>query len=166
MDTEEDKANTMEALLSAGKEELEKLSQPRLSFTTSMANIFALEEFDPIVNQFQLGNMIKIEIREGYVKKSRLMEVNINFHDLSDFEVTFGDLLSIRDEADIHADLLSLAINAGKSVSKNASYWQKGTDTVNTIQNAINNGLLDAATEIKSIDGTQATSIDKYGIKK
>ena len=110
--------------------------------------------------------MIKIEIREGYVKKSRLMEVNINFHDLSDFEVTFGDLLSIRDEADIHADLLSLAINAGKSVSKNASYWQKGTDTVNTIQNAINNGLLDAATEIKSIDGTQATSIDKYGIKK
>ena len=166
VDTEEDKANTMEALLSAGKEELEKLSQPRLSFTTSMANIFALEEFDPIVNQFQLGNMIKIEIREGYVKKSRLMEVNINFHDLSDFEVTFGDLLSIRDEADIHADLLSLAINAGKSVSKNASYWQKGTDTVNTIQNAINNGLLDAATEIKSIDGTQATSIDKYGIKK
>ena len=166
VDTEEEKVETMEALLNAGKEELEKLSQPRLSFTTSMVNIFALEEFDPIVNQFQLGNMIKIEIREGYVKKSRLMEVNINFHDLSDFEVTFGDLLSIRDEADIHADLLSLAINAGKSVSKNASYWQKGTDTVNTIQNAINNGLLDAATEIKSIDGTQATSIDKYGIKK
>ena len=166
VDTEEEKVETMEALLNAGKEELSNLSKPRLSFTTSMANLFALEEFDPIVNQFQLGNMIKIEIREGYVKKSRLMEVNINFHDLSDFEVTFGDLLSIRDEADIHADLLSLAINAGKSVSKNASYWQKGTDTVNTIQNAINNGLLDAATEIKSIDGTQATSIDKYGIKK
>lgn len=164
VDTEEDKAVTMEALRKAGEEELEKLSQPRLSFTTSMANLFALEEFEPIVNQFQLGNMIKIEIREGYEKKSRLMEVKINFHDLSDFEVTFGDLLSIRDEADIHADLLSLAISAGKSVSKNASYWQKGTDTVNTIQSAINNGLLDAATEIKSIDGTQAVSIDKYGI--
>lgn len=164
IDTEEDKVKTMEALLDAGKEELSNLSKPRLSFTTSMANLFALEEFDPIVNQFQLGNMIKIEIREGYIKKSRLMEVNINFHDLSDFDVTFGDLLSVRSEADIHADLLSLAISAGKSVSKNASYWQKGTDAVNTIQNAINNGLLDAATEIKSIDGTQAVSIDKYGI--
>ena len=164
IDTEEEKMETMEALLDAGKTELAKLSSPKLSFTTSMANIFALEEFDPIINQFQLGNMIKIEIRDGYIKKSRLMEVDIKFHKLDDFEVTFGDLLSIRSEADIHADLLSLAINAGKSVAKNASYWQKGTDTVNAIQNNINNGLLDAATEIKSIDGVQATSIDKYGI--
>ena len=164
VDTEEEKVETMEALLDAGKTELAKLSAPKLSFTTSMANLFALEEFDPIVNQFQLGNMIKIELREGYIKKSRLMEVDIKFHKFADFDVTFGDLLSVRTEADVHADLLSLAINAGKSVSKNASYWQKGTDTVNTIQSAINNGLLDAATEIKSIDGTQSVSMDKYGI--
>lgn len=164
IDTEDEKIETMEALLETGREELRKLSAPKLSFTTSVANIFALEEFDSIINQFQLGNMIKIEIREGYVKKSRLMEVQLNFHDLSDFNVTFGDLLSIRSEADIHADLLSLAINAGKSISKNASAWQKGTETVSAIQNAINNGLLDAATEIKSIDGTQAVSVDKYGI--
>ena len=164
VDTEEDKLKTMEALLDAGYVELRKMSEPKLSFTTDIANVFALDEFAPIINQFQLGNMIKIELRQDYLKKSRLMEVEISFDDLSDFGVTFGDLLSIRDEADIHADLLSQAINAGKSVANNSSGWQKGSEKANSIERAINQGLLDVATEIKSIDGTQQVSVDKYGI--
>lgn len=164
VDTDDDKLETQEALLDAGYTELHKMSKPKLSFTTDIANVFALDEFAPIINQFQLGNMIKIELRPDYLKKSRLMEVEISFDDLSDFGVTFGDLLSIRDEADIHADLLSQAINAGKSVANNSSNWQKGSDAANSIQQAINQGLLDAATEIKSIDGTQQVSLDKYGI--
>lgn len=166
VDTDEDRLETQEALLDAGYTELRKMSEPKLSFTTDVANVFALDEFAPIINQFQLGNMIKIELRPDYLKKSRLMEIEISFDDLSDFGVTFGDLLSIRDEADIHADLLSQAINAGKSVANNSSNWQKGSDKANSIEQAINKGLLDAATEIKSIDGTQTVSIDKYGIKK
>ena len=164
VDTEEQRTETLEALLDAGYKELHKMSQPKLSFKTSIANIFALDEFEPIINQFQLGNMIKIKIRENYIKKSRLMEVEIDFHDLKDFKVTFGDLLSIRDEADIHADLLARAINAGKSVAKNSSAWQKGSDTADEIRNSINQGLLDAATEIKSIDATQSVSLDAYGL--
>lgn len=164
VDTDEDKLKTQEELLDAGYTELRKMSEPKLSFTTDIANVFALDEFAPIINQFQLGNMIKIELRPDYLKKSRLMEAEISFDDLSDFGVTFGDLLSIRDEADIHADLLSQAINAGKSVANNSSNWQKGSDKVNSIEQAINQGLLDAATEIKSIDGTQQVSVDKYGI--
>lgn len=164
VDTEKEIQETKEALLKAGYVELHKLSRPKLSFSTSIANLFALDEFAPIIHQFQLGNMIRVELRSNYVKKSRLMEVNINFHDLSDFDVTFGDLLSIRDAADIHADLLASAISAGKSVAKNSYNWQKGSDTANSLQTAINQGLLDAATEIKSMDGTQAVSIDKYGI--
>ena len=70
----------------------------------------------------------------------------------------------MRDAVDIHADLLSQAINAGKSVANNSSNWQKGSNTANAIQQSINQGLLDAVTEIKAMDGTQATVIDKYGI--
>lgn len=164
VDTEESRIETMTALLDAGHTELKKICEPKLSFRTTTANVFALNEFAPIIHQFQLGNMIQIEIRQGYIKKSRLMEVEINFQDLKSFEVLFGDLLSVRDEADIHADLLSRAINAGKSVAKNSSYWQKGSNVANEIQNAINQGLLDAANEIKSIDGIQEASLDKYGL--
>lgn len=164
-DTEEDIMETKQALLEAGRKELLKLSQPQLSFTADIANIFALDEFQPIINQFALGNMIKIALRKDYIKKARLLETTINFENFSDFSVKFGDLLSIRDQADIHADLLSQAINAGKSVSKNSSHWQKGSNTATRIEDKIKQGLLDAATAIKATSGNQDVEIGNYGIR-
>lgn len=151
-------------LLECGRIELNKLCQPKLKFSMNMANIYALPEFDPIVDQFQLGRMIKIGIRPGYVKRSRLMQVDINFEDFSDFSCEFGELFDQMSQADLHADLLSQAVQAGKSVASNASYWNKGADKSNEIDLRLQRGLLDAATAIKSIDGTQDVVIDKYGI--
>lgn len=164
IDTEEEIINTKIALRDTGAQELKKMCQPKLAFETQIANLFALEEFKPIQSQFQLGNMIKVKIRDGYIKKSRLIEVSLNFEKLNSLTVKFGDLLSTRSQADIHADLLAQAITAGKQVSDNKSYWQAGSNTATEIQTKISQGLLDAATEIKSIDGTQNVVIDKYGI--
>ena len=94
-----------------------------------------------------------------------MLQVNINFDDLSDFSCEFGDLTSLRTQSDIHADLLSQAASAGKQVATYSSYWTKGSDTATATDIKIKNGLLDAATAIKSIDGTQNVVIDKYGIK-
>ena len=151
-------------LVECGRIELNKLCHPKLNFSMDMANIYALPEFDPIVDQFQLGKLIKIEIRKGYVRRSRLMQVNINFEDFSDFSCEFGELTSLISQSDIHADLLSQAVQAGKSVASNASYWNKGSDTSIKLDSKIQQGLLDAATAIKSIDDTQNVVIDKYGI--
>ena len=164
-DAPEDVMKTKRELLDAGKKELSKLSQPKLSFATNISNIFALDEFQPIINQFALGNMIRIALRKDYIKKARLLEIEINFEDFSDFSVKFGDLLSVKDQADIHADLLSQAINAGKSVSKNSSNWQKGSNAATRIEEKIKQGLLDAATTIKATGGNQDVEIGKYGIR-
>ncbi|HAU84324.1 MAG TPA: hypothetical protein DCW90_02070 [Lachnospiraceae bacterium] len=164
IDTEEERSQTLRSLLEAARKELRKLSEPQLSFDTKIANILALPEFEPIQSQFALGNMIKVALRPDYIKKSRLMEMSIDFEDFSDLTVKFGDALSVRSQADIHADLLSQAASAGKSVASNSSKWQKGANTANAIQLKINQGLLDAATQIKSIDGNQNVSMDKYGI--
>lgn len=156
--------NQQDALESA-RIELSKISQPQLQFSMSMANIYALSEFEPIIDQFQLGNIIKVGLRPDYIKQSRLLQVDINFDDFSDFSVEFGELTSLRSQSDIHADLLKNAISAGKSVAQNASYWTKGSDQATSTDLKIQQGLLDATTEIKSIDGTQSVVIDKYGIK-
>lgn len=150
--------------MESGRIELQKLSQPQLQFTMSMANIYALPEFEPIINQFQLGKVIKVGLRSDYIKQSRLMQVNINFDDFSDFSVEFGELTNLRTQSDIHADLLKNAISAGKSVAQNESYWSKGASMSGDIQDKINAGLLDAIDSIKSMDGTQGVEIDKYGI--
>lgn len=163
-DTDEDIHNTLISLLAAGKDELEKISQPRLSFSTSIANIFALDEFSPIVNQFQLGNTINVVLRDDFAKKPRLLEVKIDFHSLDDFDVEFGEVFHFKDQADIHVDLLSTAISAGKSVANNSAIWSAGANTASEIQQSINAGLLDSVTEIKSTEGVQHTVVDQYGI--
>lgn len=150
--------------MESGRIELQKLCQPQLQFSMTMANIYALPEFEPIIHQFQLGNVIKVALRPDYIKQSRLMQVNINFDDFSDFSCEFGELTNLRSQSDIHADLLKNAITAGKSVATNSSYWSKGTDTASAIDLKIHQGLLDATTQIKAMDGKQGVVIDKYGI--
>lgn len=144
--------------------ELNRISQPRLEFTMGLANLFALPEFEPIHNKMQLGNFVRVELRPGYMKKSRLMEVEIDFDKFNEFSCKFGELTSVKSVADIHADLLKSAATAGKSVAQNESYWNKSANKANEIDMNINAGLLDAIDSIKSIDGTQSVEIDRYGI--
>lgn len=151
--------------LSAAYLELQKLSQPQLSFSMTMANIFALPEFEPIIKQFKLGNLIKVAIRPDYIKQSRLLQIDMGLDDFSDFSCEFGELTNLSTQSDIHADLLSNAASAGKQVATYSSYWTQGAETATTTDIKIQQGLLDATTKIKAIDGTQGVTIDKYGIK-
>lgn len=164
IDTDLDIINTQKELLVSGYKKLKTISQPTLSFTASMKNIYAMSEFKPILNQFKLGNFIKVGIRKGFIQKARLLEVQFDFDDLSNFSCTFGDLLSAKSQGDLHADLLAQAVSAGKSVASGSSYWQKGYDVATAIEDKIRRGLIDATTSIKSNSAGQDVSWDNYGI--
>ena len=164
IDTDLDIINTQKELLVAGYKKLKTISQPTLSFSTSLKNIYAMPEFKPILHQFRLGNFIKVKIRPDFLKKARLLEIQLNFEDLSNFSCTFGDLLSAKDQGDLHADLLAQAVSAGKTVASGSSYWQKGYDVATAIDEKIRQGLIDATTSIKSNSAGQDVSWDNYGI--
>ena len=163
-DTIADSFKIKQDAMESGRIELNKLCQPQLNFSMSMANIYALSEFEPIINQFQLGNVIKVEVRKGYIKQSRLLQVDINFNDFSDFEVQFGELTNPGTQSDIHADLLKNALQAGKTVASSANIWNSGADRATKTDLKIQQGLLDANTQLKALDGTQDVAVDKYGI--
>jgi hypothetical protein len=150
-------------LLKEAQKELKKLCQPSLSFNMDMANILAIPEFKPLLSRFQLGNYVKVELRPGYVQRARLLEVSFSLSDFSDFNATFGNLITTKSEIDKHADLLKQAVTAGKSVASNASNWQKGADKATALDKAISEGLKDAALEVGAAYG-QAISWDQYGI--
>ena len=164
-DTVADSFKIKEDAIEAGRIELHKLSQPKLQFSMTMANIYAIKAFDPIIDQFQLGNVIKVGLRKDYIKQARLLQVDLEFDNLASLSVEFGELTNLRTQSDIHADLLGQAISAGKSVAQNSANWTKGSDTATSTDLRIQNGLLDAATVLKSIDGTQGVEMGKYGIK-
>jgi len=153
---------TKQELLECGKIELAKLCEPKLSFSMDMANIYALKEFEPIIHQFQLGNLINVAIRDDYIKKARLLAVDINFDDFSDFSCEFGELTSLKTQSSIHADLLANAISAGNSVASSQSYWEKGADLATSTDLKIQNGLLGAIDGIYNDD--KSVLIDNHGI--
>ena len=164
-DTIADSFKIKEDAIESGRIELHKLSQPKLQFSMTMANIYALKDFEPIIDQFQLGNVIKVGLRKDYIKQSRLLQVDLEFDNLASLSTEFGELTNLRTQSDIHADLLGQAISAGKSVAQNSANWTKGSDTATSTDLRIQNGLLDAATILRSIDGTQGVEMGKYGIK-
>ena len=163
IDTIDTLMQTKQELLECGKIELAKLCEPKLAFSMSMANIYALPEFEPIIDQFQLGKLINVAIRDDYVKRARLLAVDINFDDFSDFTCEFGELTSLRTPSSIHADLLASALSAGKTVASNMSYWNKGADMATSTDLKIQQGLLSAIGGLYTSD--QSVTIDDTGIR-
>ena len=162
VDTIETLIKTKQELLECGKIELSKLCEPKLAFSMSMANIYALPEFEPIIDQFQLGKLINVAIRDDYIKRARLLAVDINFDDFSDFTCEFGELTSLRTQSSIHADLLASALSAGKTVASHLSYWNKGADMATSTDLKIQQGLLSAIGGLYTSD--QSVTIDDNGI--
>lgn len=152
-ESEIEQISVKQSLLKEAKKELKKISQPKLSFGITMGNIMAIPEFACLKEQFRLGSFVKVGIRDGYVKRARLLQVNINFEDLSDFSCEFGDLVTTKDEVSKTADLLQQAVQAGKTVASSASTWQKGADKATTLDNKIKNGLADATLEVGRASG-------------
>lgn len=152
-ESEEERIEIGKELMAAAIKELNTLCQPSLEFSMTMANVLAIPEFAPLFNQFQLGNFIRVHIRDGYVKRARLLEVDLNFDDLSDFSCTFGNLVTTKSEIDKHADLLAQAVSAGKQVATAASSWQRAVDKSNKLEEAINAGLQDAALQVGRASG-------------
>lgn len=161
-ESEEERIKICQELMEAADKELKTLCKPSLEFSMTMANILALPEFEPLFDQFQLGNFIKVGIRDGYVKRSRLLEVNMNFDDLGDFSCTFGNLITTKSEIDKHADLLSQAVSAGKQVAAASGDWQRAVDKSNKLEESIAGGLQDAALQIGRASG-QAISWGENG---
>ena len=162
-ESEEERIKICEELMEAANKELTTLCKPSLEFSMTMANILALPEFEPLFDQFQLGNFINVGIREDYVKKARLLGVDINFDDLSSFSCTFGNLVTTKSEIDKHADLLKTAVTAGKQVAKSSGSWQKSVDKTNKLEQDISNGLQDMTLAVGSASG-QAISWDSTGM--
>ena len=149
----EEEVKILKELMDAASKELKTLSQPSLEFSMTMANILALSEFESIVTRFALGNFIRIELKPGIVKRSRLLECNINFNDFSDFSCTFGNLITTKSEINLHAELLKQAVSAGKQVAASKGSWQSAVDKSNKLEQDIANGLSDATLQVGSASG-------------
>lgn len=161
-ESEEERMSICQELMENAFKELKTLSQPSFEFSMNMGNILALPEFSSLTSQFELGKFIRIELRPGLVKRSRLLSVDLDFDDLSSFSCQFGNLVTTQDQIDLHAELMQQAVQAGKQVAASASNWQRAVDKSNKLEEEIANGLANASLQIGRASG-QAISWDDKG---
>ena len=162
-ESDEERLEICRELMDSANKELNARCQPSLKFSMDMDNILALPEFKSLVDQFQLGNFVRVHIRDGYVKRARLLEVHLKFSDLSDFSCSFGNLVTTKSEIDKHAELLSQAVTAGKQVATSAGDWQRAVDKSSRLEEEIANGLQNSALEVGRASG-QSIVWDSSGI--
>ena len=122
-----------------------------------------MDEFEPLVDHFKLGNWIRINC-DGSIYRLRLTSYEINFGSLETINVEFSDVTKTTTG---YTDIESIKKQAS-SLATNFSYVAKqakqGTEANNSINKLLTNGLNASVTAIKSAD-TEDIVIGKNGIR-
>lgn len=106
-------------LMANGQKELEKVCQPRFSFTVNSVNFITMIEFVKFANELALGKIITIEKAEGLHYYPALTEMSINWDNLSDFTLTFSNAYKMNDWGFTFSDLLADASEISRKVTSN-----------------------------------------------
>ncbi len=108
-------------LLKAGRAELEKVSQPRYSFTVSADAVIGAYELKDVVGGLTLGSVITTERKEGVWYYPALLEMSFSLGEDRTLSLSFANALRLDDWGYTFADLVSGAANTSRKVSAN---WQ------------------------------------------
>lgn len=137
-------------LIDTAKKELYKASHVQYTVSSTINNLLALKEFQPIVNKFETGNWIHVCVDEK-IYYLRLLSYKIFYSDISKIEVEFStvertwsgssDVKSVIDSAQAIASSFSYTTQKVKNntgASKYVQDWvQKGMNA--TVTKIVNN---------------------------
>lgn len=162
--SKEEELDMKQAFLDFGKKELQRLSQPRFSFSMDMANIFAFPEFKDRLDKFDLFHYITILVRDDYHMKVKILSFDIDFEDRKNFSVTFGSIYKYKDRNifTTAVEAMAAASDASTSVSFNKFQWNNGAKDAFDIKDKISGGLINAGVRLSNSRSTM--EIDERGL--
>lgn len=127
--------------IDAAKDELYKSGEKQHKITTSMANLLAIPEFEPLRNNFKLGNFIRVKY-DDQVYKLRLLSYQISFgEDIKSLEVEFSDVTKIRTGTSDLSSIIKQAQSIGSTYDSVKTTIKKTSESDSLIRNFVNNGL-------------------------
>ena len=148
-----------------GMECLDKLSSPSYTFSVESANFLTLKDFASFQNNLILGDKIYLALSEDRILSPVLVQVEIDFEDLSSISFGFSDTFSYKDSAFQLVDLLDQSISMGKNVDfskyKYSAFIDSGAET--SVKKFMDSAL-DVAKNAIISSAEQAISWDSSGI--
>lgn len=143
-------------------QELYKSSHSQHSISGNLFNLLAIPEFKPLLNKFNLGNFIRVQVGKD-IYRLRLIGFEFNFSDLSTIPVTFSDVTKIKNEMTDIRDIIESADSMSRSYDTVSNQANKGQNANTCIEEMIKNSL-DAATMSIKNNVNEDVKIDNTGI--
>ena len=116
--TEYQKMSIEWELFEYGFETLEKLSSPDYFFSTSVVNFLALEDYIDFAKELSLGERVYLQMEKGVVTPI-VTSIEVDFDDLTDFTIDFGNAYKLNDASFKFEDLLDQSISSASLLDFN-----------------------------------------------
>lgn len=144
-------------LIEAATKEAKKACVLQRTVSTSLNNLFALPEFEPLYDKFALFNYIRIRT-EDEILKLRLIGIEFNGESVEEIQVTFSEQIESIDGT--VSDLQSIIQQAGNmatSYSSTVLQAKKGSEAKLTVSDMFRHGLNAAKTMLTNNDNNEVT---------
>ena len=151
-----------EELLEVAQKEIVKASELQVDLSTDVGNIWTINEFKDVLDQWICGNWIRV-ICDDDIYKLRLLNYTIKDSDFSKISCDFSSVLKVSDGiSDIKSVLDSVKSMAGsyESVKRQAKNAQ---ETGKTVSEWVEHGMNATAVAIRDSD-SQSITYDNHGL--
>lgn len=160
----DERLSLSEELMVAAQEDLARAAKPKYETTVDAINFLRIKEFEPFIEQLELGRLITIEKSDGNYFQPALMEISYNLDTADNFSMTFSTATRPNTTSLTIADILKETSSVTKTVVSNWSEltdYSKNKDRItNLIENPLDNTLRAAIGNMVN----QEFTIDKTGI--
>lgn len=157
LETTSDLIKKAQELMKVAETELKKACVLQRTVSASLNNLFALKEFEPLYDSFDLFNYIRVQT-EDELLKLRLIGVDISGDSLSDINVTFSEQVETVDGnmTDLES-IIQQASSIASSYSSTALQAKQGSEARNRIAEIYSSGLNAANAMLKNSDNNEVT---------
>lgn len=150
-------------LIDTAKKELYKASHVQYTVSSTINNLLALKEFQPIVNKFETGNWIHVCVDEK-IYYLRLLSYKIFYSDISKIEVEFSTVERTWSGSSDVKSVIESAQAIASSFSYTTQKVKNNTGASKYVQDWVQKGMNATVTKIVNNADNQNVVYDSSGI--
>lgn len=149
--------------IQVARKEIYKSAELQHSISSSLKNLLAIPKFSSLVNDFQVGNWLRILI-DDEIYKFRLIGYSIDFDNFENISIEFSDVVKAYSTVKSVKGVIAQAATMATSYSTVQRQAQQGEKSSSTINDWTSNGLNVTTTKIVSGADSQTQTWDEHGM--
>lgn len=155
--------NKANEFIETANKEIYKSNELQTSISASLYNLLVIDRFTPIVNEFEVGNWIRVMV-DGVVYKLRLVNYEVDYDDMESLSVEFADEVRVASNVRSVQDVINQASSMATSYDSVKRQAKRGEQSDEVMNSWFENGLDTTYTKIVSGADGQSQVIDNHGI--